>query len=460
MAGSSRSVRAATELQMHKKWKDRETSPERTKVWTESSNSKLKHERKVPVVYYLTRNGQLEHPHFMEVPLSSSDGLYLRDVINRLNFLRGKGMASLYSWSAKRSYRNGFVWHDLAEHDFIYPAHGQEYVLKGSELVDGAMTVISQSQDEVEFSSSSKNQAPEVHDFPAVSRRRNQSWCSADFHEYRVYKAESSNESAGKAAADAATQTDDPRRRRREIGIAEEEEEEENYTSIQQIQSHSTELSRGEISGCMSIQQTQNHSTELSRGEISPPPSDSSPETLETLMKAEGRVIVRPETVNEDQTADNNSNQSSVKSKGSSVFMQLLSCGSISFKDCGPGGYVKDHGLNLISHYKSRVPRGTGLNNQVEKDVENTKVEYHNNGIITKLVEDKEYFSGSLIETNKDEYPALMRSSSFNADRNAKLEIREKEIEGVRTTCIPRRPKNQSTTRNELASNDLSCSWK
>jgi hypothetical protein len=35
-----------------------------------------------------------------------------------------------------RSYRNGFVWHDLAENDFIYPAHGQEYVLKGSEHLD------------------------------------------------------------------------------------------------------------------------------------------------------------------------------------------------------------------------------------------------------------------------------------------------------------------------------------
>ncbi|KAK4709607.1 hypothetical protein R3W88_030532 [Solanum pinnatisectum] len=432
MAVSSRSVRAK-DLQMHQKWKDRETSPERNKVWIENPNHKLKSERKVAVVYYLTRNGQLEHPHFMEVPLSSPDGLYLRDVINRLNFLRGKGMASLYSWSAKRSYRNGFVWHDLAEHDFIYPAHGQEYVLKGSELVDGATMLTSQSEEEVEFSTS-KYQVPEVrklsedHEFPAVSRRRNQSWCSADFHEYRVYKAESSsNESSGKAAADASTQTDDRRRRRREIGIV--EEEEEDYPSIEQ---------------------TQSQSTELSRGEISPPPSDSSPETLETLMKADGRVIVRPEAVNEDQTANNN--QSNGKSRGSSVLMQLISCGSMSFKDCGPGGYGKDHGLSLISHYKSRVPRGPGLNS-VEKGAEITTVEHHG---ITKL-EDKEYFSGSLIETNKDEYPALKRSSSFNADRSAKLEIREKEIEGVRAKCIPRRPKNQSSRKELGSSTDLSC---
>ncbi|VAH65768.1 unnamed protein product [Triticum turgidum subsp. durum] len=88
---------------------------------------------RVAVVYYLSRNGQLEHPHFMEVALSSPDGLYLRDVIDRLDALRGKGMARMYSWASKRSYRNGFVWHDLADDDYVHPVGGREYVLKGTE---------------------------------------------------------------------------------------------------------------------------------------------------------------------------------------------------------------------------------------------------------------------------------------------------------------------------------------
>ncbi|MED6211060.1 Protein SOSEKI 3, partial [Stylosanthes scabra] len=46
-------------------------------------------------------NRQLEHPHFMEVPLIHPEVLYLRDVIDRLNALRGRGVASLYSWSCK-----------------------------------------------------------------------------------------------------------------------------------------------------------------------------------------------------------------------------------------------------------------------------------------------------------------------------------------------------------------------
>ncbi|MCI60004.1 protein UPSTREAM OF FLC-like, partial [Trifolium medium] len=44
-------------------------------------------------------------------------------------------MATMYSWSSKRSYKNGFVWHDLSENDFIYPTQGQDYVLKGSEIL-------------------------------------------------------------------------------------------------------------------------------------------------------------------------------------------------------------------------------------------------------------------------------------------------------------------------------------
>lgn len=72
----------ATELQIPKKWRDRsECSPERTKVWTEPRANKTSEKRSVPVVYYLSRNGQLEHPHFIEVPLSSPEGLYLRGKI-------------------------------------------------------------------------------------------------------------------------------------------------------------------------------------------------------------------------------------------------------------------------------------------------------------------------------------------------------------------------------------------
>uniref|UniRef100_A0A9I9DM85 SOSEKI DIX-like domain-containing protein n=3 Tax=Cucumis melo TaxID=3656 RepID=A0A9I9DM85_CUCME len=395
-----------TDLHIPKLWKERDTtSPERTKVWTEP---KLRtSDRKVPVVYYLSRNGLLEHPHFIEVPLSSSEGLYLRDVINRLNVLRGNGMASAYSWSSKRSYKNGFVWHDLSENDFIYPLHGKEYVLKGSELLHSSLETRVQGSE----SSRSLRPPPEIHklgsedsDSPILSRRRNQSWSSVDFHEYKVYKTDSSSDSSAKAAAaDASTQTEEKHRRRRRATREEEKETEEvNPTA----------------------------STELSREEISPPPSDSSPETLESLMKADGRLIISEGAKPNRTTAES---FPSGRMKASAVLMQLISCGSISFKDCGATS-MDDQELAVVGTCKSRGGK--------EEGTKGTSMEVV--GFSGVRLEEKEYFSGSLIETQKvKETPmGLKRSSSYNADRGSQLEMSEKEIEVARAKCIPRKHKS------------------
>ncbi|MCO5568860.1 hypothetical protein L7F22_022562 [Adiantum nelumboides] len=92
--------------------------------------------RKVHVVYYLSRSGQLEHPHLLEVSIPPNQGLYLRDVKRRLAVIRGKRLPSTFAWSYKRSYKNGYVWQDLCDDDLIFPAHGCEYVLKGSEILN------------------------------------------------------------------------------------------------------------------------------------------------------------------------------------------------------------------------------------------------------------------------------------------------------------------------------------
>ncbi|KAL4279328.1 hypothetical protein GQ457_03G044340 [Hibiscus cannabinus] len=414
-----------------RKWNDREISPERNKVWIEPkphNNKSSITEGKVAVVYYLSRDGQLEQPHFMEVPLSSNDGLFLKDVINRLNLLRGKGMASLYSWSSKRNYKNGFVWHDLAEDDFIYPSHGQEYVLKGSEIVDH--TINSQALDITSSSSFRLPKPPESqkseneHDYPSTRRRRNQSWSSIDLHEYKVYKAESSSESARRlAAADASTQTDDKRRRRKQVAKEPEIEE------LQSTERQSKEFE-------------QNHSTELSREDISPPPSDSSPETLETLMKADGLLRLGNGGGNEDGSNRTAESYPSGRMKASSVLMQLVSCGSMSFKDCGASSEKDDQGFSLIGQYKSRVGRGAGNCSQVRKEA---GVEREIGSFSRVTLEDKEYFSGSLIETRKEQMqiPTLKRSSSYNADRSSQLQLQlaGKETDGVRAKCMPRKPK-------------------
>lgn len=202
-----------------------------------------------------------------------------------------------------------------------------------------------------------------------------------------IYKAESSGELSSQAA-NASTQTEDKRRRHK-------------------AKNEITESTR-EIS-------------ELTRGEFSPPGSESSTETLETLMKSDCKII-KSSGSRDDLTAYN---QSSGRMKASTVLMQLITCGSISFKNC------EEHpGLSLVtSQHKHRLPRGEG--NLVCKGVGENSEGKKNKGVFgsvrrgkVKVTEDREYFSGSLVdEANKVEVAALKRSSSYNAaDRRAKME--------------------------------------
>ncbi|PWA36876.1 hypothetical protein CTI12_AA595650 [Artemisia annua] len=157
-------------------------------VWSEPKG--VVPARKVAVLYYISRNGHLEHPHLIDVPMSSPHGLYLKDVMKTLNQHRGKGMANMYSWSFKRSYKNGYVWQDVSKDDLIQPTNGQDYIIKGSELLN---THISPNQSET------------------MVIRRNRSWSSFDNPQQAglAHKCESNRELAAKFAPDA---TEGPRR--------------------------------------------------------------------------------------------------------------------------------------------------------------------------------------------------------------------------------------------------------
>lgn len=269
-----------------------------------------------------------------------------------------------------RSYKNGYVWNDLGENDFIYPTHGNEYVLKGSELVEP-------SKSDESLNSTAKKPPPEIskssensNDLPAIPRRRNQSSSSSDLQEYKViYMTESSGELSSRAA-DASTQTDDKHRRHR----------------TNEIEKETT--------------------TELTRDEISPPPSESSPETLETPAKYDGKMTSRTGEARDDLTLNNHSGG---RMKASTMLMQMLTCGSISFKN----GEDRP-GLSLVSsQYKHGLPRGGGGDDKSWGKKNKGVFGIGNGG-----KEDIEYFSGSLVgETNKAEVSRLRRSSSHNADR-------------------------------------------
>ena len=180
---------AASSFQRGGERRGRWGSPERTVVWTEPKPAP-KATRKVAVVYYLChRDGHLDHPHFleMELPLPShraaaaaAAGLYLRDFTARLEALRGSGMPAMYAWSSKRSYRNGYVWQDLAEDDLVHPAHGtDEYVLKGSPLLLLLPEPPPPARRDVSSASSASSQ-----DWRAAAGRRRKNWSSFDLGEY------------------------------------------------------------------------------------------------------------------------------------------------------------------------------------------------------------------------------------------------------------------------------------
>ncbi|KAI4334330.1 hypothetical protein L6164_019039 [Bauhinia variegata] len=433
--------------------KYRQVSPVRAKVWTEKS-PKYHQNRKVPVIYYLCRNRQLEHPHFMEVPLSSLDGLYLRDVIDRLNTLRGRGMASLYSWSCKRSYKNGFVWHDLCEDDLILPAHGNEYVLKGSELFEesnsGRFSPISNAKIQ------SLKQLPE----PASSRNHDDSSSSSSLNgketrhsqdelspaqltgssdvspesragmsyslsltEYKICKSD--------GLADASTQTEEnvsrPKTR-------------ETCTRGVSTDDVSLEPESQEDETCKNRVPHVEENQEICRDTASPP-STSSPsssygktETLESLIRADASKMNSFRILEEEDFRM----PANTRLKASNLLMQLISCGSIS---------VKNHSFGLIPTYKPRFSHSKFPSPLFSTSIVLGELDClaENPRLMNLRLEDKEYFSGSLVETKilkeGDGLNTLKRSSSYNAERtcgeaNSK-EDREESSSG-HSKCIPR----------------------
>ncbi|OEL27263.1 hypothetical protein BAE44_0011718 [Dichanthelium oligosanthes] len=311
-------------------------SPERTVVWTEPKPKPVpKPTRKVAVVYYLChRDGHLDHPHFleMELPTSSSShraaaGLYLRDFTARLNALRGNGMPGMYAWSSKRSYKNGYVWQDLAEDDLVHPAHGtDEYVLKGSPLLLFPQPPPARHDDASSASSSSQDRR---------AGRRSKNWSSFDLGECNNKKLVALRAAQQSSAA---TQTDH----------------------------------RG----------PDLESTELAIDEISPPPSSSSPDAPEREVGviACGRM------------------------RASAVLMQLFSCGSMTSTVKRGHARGRSDLLMSASGRQAECSSGGGI------------------GVGVGNVMERDYFSGSLIESSKtggggDAALLLKRSSSCNADR-------------------------------------------
>lgn len=202
-----------------------------------------------------------------------------------------------FDLSSFRSYRNGFVWHDLTENDFIYPTHGHEYVLKGTERLQTSMSFRCREKVSPENKPETKNSGEDCN-FPLAIRKRNQSWSSFNLREYKVIKDDPTTEHAEKAS-DAGTQTEDKRRRRRTTG---EEGKEMAY-------GHSVS------------------SPEVGRAETSPPLSNT---TSEEAPVSHQRGAVRSADIRNQAAEDD---RPSGRMKASAVLKHLIRCGSVSVRD-------------------------------------------------------------------------------------------------------------------------------
>ncbi|KFK25310.1 hypothetical protein AALP_AA8G096200 [Arabis alpina] len=362
--------------------------------------------RRVQVVYYLTRNGHLEHPHFIEVISPVNQPLRLRDVMNRLMVLRGKCMPSLYAWSCKRSYRNGFVWNDLAENDVIYPSDCAEYVLKGSEIADKFEEVLQVNRP----MSGPIQEAQKSRLLRSKPKPQNK---TTSFDNSELYVEEEEDQENEEEA---------------EYELS---EEKTSYTSSTTPQSH------------------------CSRG--------VSTETIESIEKKPNLIKKTEQDQNSSELSRSNPVELRRVEDGDpgsvrgSIWLQMISCGHI----------AKQYAPSVIMNSRTKeenLRKGVLCKNIVKKTVvederEMIKFMSENPRFGNPQAEEKEYFSGSIVEAVSQERvtaePVLRRSNSFNEERTKIVEMdmetknkkkKEERSSIVKVKCIPRRKSSSCLT--------------
>ncbi|KAK1301689.1 hypothetical protein QJS10_CPB12g01228 [Acorus calamus] len=416
--------------------RSRETSPERVKLYMQP---KIKPFRKVKIVYYLCRNGQLEHPHFIEVSHLPNQQLRLKDVMDRLTILRGRGMPSLFSWSCKRTYKNGYVWNDLTENDVIHPTEGgAEYVLKGSEIIEGCSERFQQLQ------ITQRPQNPE----PVFKRKSNITLGGRNF------PAEMEDEE-------------------NDIDEFEEDEEEEEKPNHSCYNTPYSRCSRGvstdeiETTHNNNNNNNNNKSSQNIQAEINLDSSSSSPPSSSSTA-SDKTHITNTDKTHEKSKRFEEEGDPAVPEPGStsrnSVLLHLIACGSVAASK-GKNAILSRPSPNnsgrksagslhrgLLCRIANKAAEGGGIDGVDEEEINYMS---ENPRFGCPQLEEKEYFSGSIVEAMSNDShrvaaePCLKKSSSYNEERSLKSGIgkevmEEEEAEkveekNVKGRCIPRK---------------------
>ncbi|CAM0871780.1 unnamed protein product [Alopecurus aequalis] len=366
-----------------------EASPERSRpVYASARSAPARPMRRVQIIYYLCRNGQLEHPHFMELAQHPHQPLRLKDVMDKLTLLRGKGMPALFSWSCKRNYKNGYVWNDLSESDVIYPSDGVEYVLKGSEIFPGCSTTAA------------------VQHLRVTDRSPTKPPLALPHSGHKQY-VDGYRDDAG----------EDP-------------EDDEQLGYPYHRRAAAARLARQDKP--VSVRTNRGHPVELPVAENSPPSSTSS-----------DKPPVARQASHCDEAEPN---------RTGSMLLQLIACGSATAGSAKCGGRAEPRrSCGLVSRLSSRAG--------AEDDDEEEGVAGGDLGrrFGRMGVDEKEYFSGSIVESGGRGTPlpasSLKRSNSYNEERSSRLgagaigeEAAGADDGMIRGRCIPgrkRQPQQQ-----------------
>uniref|UniRef100_A0A2N9HLG3 SOSEKI DIX-like domain-containing protein n=1 Tax=Fagus sylvatica TaxID=28930 RepID=A0A2N9HLG3_FAGSY len=446
--------------------RERETSPDRVKAYMHPRV--VKPIKKVQVVYYLSRNGHLEHPHYMEVTHLANQPLRLRDVTERLTVLRGKGMPSLYSWSCKRSYKSGYVWNDLAENDIIYPSEGAEYVLKGSELVEGCSERF---QQQVHITNRQQIQEPNFH--PKRKQLAPSPQREPEDQEYEEYEEEEEEEEEYEDGEKISYTSSTTPHSRCSRGVSTDELEDHETQTQPQPQKNPTEqysTLNDSSSAASTVSDKANQSKRFQDGTdpvanqskrfqdgTDPVPNQSKRfDRGEPVAKTNSKRFDRGEPVaktNSKRFEDGDPVGNESAQTRNSVLLQLIACGSSAVGKAknGSGAVKKCDSLH----------KGVLCKSAVKVAEEDYLIRYmsENPRFGNLQSEEKEYFSGSIVESMSShedrpvgtDQPVLKKSNSYNEERSKKVglveavEEEKSEKETVKGKCIPRKKSSASS---------------
>ncbi|KAK4366773.1 hypothetical protein RND71_014653 [Anisodus tanguticus] len=344
-----------------------------------------------------------------------------------------------------RSYKNGYVWNDLAENDFICPSEGAEYVLKGSEIIEG---------------STEKSRQLHIAESPQLIRNTQQVQDSSNFLPKR--------KSVGSKRHDPEPEIV----QNNDHYLDENEEEYEDKSSYTSSTTPNSTCSRGVCTDDNHNELIQtitrkNNPNELAHTNLVSPPSATSSSLSEKLNNEATNTSKRFE--DGDRVA-----AESLLSRNSVLF-QLISCGgSVSFRGKStittelPQHNVKQQQptplpsppCTVVVSRKSSCSscasfhKGVLCKAAAKSNVEEIKYMSENPRFGNLQSSEKEYFSGSIVESMTTEErttrvdPQLKKSSSYNEERSSKAALREiaaeedeelKKEKAVRGKCIPRK---------------------